>query len=87
MGLIAGLPGSIMVTPSTEKLYSQTPAGIAPTLADQTPSSPSVSGSGSFIHRPRRETAFALGAFRRKMALLSAFTSGEMTGAGRGLVV
>ena len=83
IGLMAGLTGSIMVSPSTWKLYSQTPGSIGPTVTLHTSLESLVIDARPLGHCPLTTTSVALGACRRNVTLRSACTSGERTGGGR----
>jgi hypothetical protein len=57
IGLMAGLPGSIIETPSTWKVYSQTPGRMGPTVTLQSPFESLFMGVRPLGHCPTRVTS------------------------------
>src|SRR5215471_16409822 len=82
IGFTSELAGSIIVRPSTSKLYSYTPGSTGPTVTLQTPFESLFIGTTPIGHCPFSDTCAALGACRRNVTIWAGPTSGERRGAG-----
>ena len=82
IGLMAGLAGSIIETPSSCKEYSQTPGSTGPTVTLQTPLVSWVMAVRPEGHWPLTYTSSALGARMRNVTRRSSAISADRTGGG-----